>query len=123
MIHLCVFIERTHQIKHMNLNIGGASNQLLQLLKSLEKKKQLKISIVTKYTEYKPITNKVKIYQLLRFRLYRTSSFYFIIRSFINLIKIHKKEKIDIINIEGHPTDMISPFLVRLLFKIPILMK
>jgi len=122
-IHLCVFIERTHKIRKLNLNVGGASNQLLELLKSYEKKKDLKISLITKYSEYKPITDRVKIYQYLKFKLYRISSLYFVIKSFFKIAKIHKKEFIDIINIEGHPTIMVSPFLIHLIFKIPIFMK
>lgn len=122
-IHICVFIERTHQIKTLNLDVGGASNQVLELLKSYEKMRDLKISLITKYSEYKPSTDRVKIYQFLKFKLYRTSSLFFIIKSFFTLMKIHKKEFIDIININGHPTIMISPFLIHLIFKIPILMK
>ncbi len=99
------------------------ANQILLLLHSYEKIKNIKISIITKYSEYKTVSSNVKIYEIHKFNNYFFDTFYFIIKSFFKIIKIHKKEPINIINIQGHPTIIISPFICRLFFKIPILMK
>ena len=46
-----------------------------------------------------------------------------LIGSFLQLIKIHKKNPINVLNIHQYYNIIISPFLFHLIFKIPILMK
>ena len=48
--------------------VGGVGNQILQLLSSYEKMSNIKISVVTKYSEYNPISDKLKIYKTLKFK-------------------------------------------------------
>lgn len=122
-IHFCFFVEKTHQKKHLYLRVGGVANQLLQLLPSYEKIDDLNISIVTKYTEYKPISKRVKIHEIQKFNVSAIDTIYFMVKSFFRLIKIHKKETINIIDVNGYSIIILSPLLIRLLFKIPILMK
>jgi len=120
-------LEYTHSNKLLNLISGGIQNQFLLLLSSFERMKNLKISIITKYTEYKPSSNKISIKQLHRFKYYKLDTIYFILKSFFSLIRIHKKERIDVIYLSGHDNHVdnhvISPFLFRLIFKTPIIMK
>lgn len=92
-------------------------------MSAYEKIKDLKISIITKYSEYKPISNKVKIYQIHKLKPYKPDTLYFILKSILAIIKIHKNDPIDLINIHTHDSTIISPFLIKLVFKIPILMK
>ena len=121
--HICLFISNTHPIKKRNLNVGGIANQILQLLPSYEKIKDLHISIVTQYSEYKPISNRVKIYEVHNFENFILDTIYYIIKSFFQILKIHKKTPINVLNTHQLSIVLISPILVRMLFKIPILMK
>lgn len=122
-IHLCLFLEKVHPNPKFNLNVGGISNQILQLLPSYEKIRNLKISIVTKYSEYNPISNRLKTYDIHKFNKYKLDTIYFLIKSFFKIMKIHKKEPINVLNIHTYSNIIISPLIVRLIYKIPILMK
>jgi len=122
-MHICFFIENIHPNPRYNLKVGGISNQILQLLPSYEKINDLEITIVTKYSEYNPKTNRVNVHIISKFRNYFLNSIYFIIKSFFKIIKIHKKKPIDIINIHTFSNILIIPFMLRIFFKIPILMK
>lgn len=116
-------MENTHPNKKLNLIVGGIANQILQLLPSYEKINDLKISIITKYSEYEPLSNRLKIYEFNRFNNYTLDTIYFLIKSFLTIIKIHKKEPIDIINIHTYSNIIFTPLVIRLIFKIPILIK
>jgi len=60
-IHICIFLQNTHPNPELNLKVGGVSNQILQLISSYEKIEDVKISVVTKYSEYVPKTNKIEM--------------------------------------------------------------
>lgn len=122
-MHICLFISQTHPKKNLNENIGGIASQILQLLQSFEKIKDLNISIITQYTEYKPISNRVHIYEIHKFENFIIDTFYYLLKSFYQILKIHKKKPIDVLNIHQNSVFIIIPILIRLLFKIPILMK
>ncbi|MFX1391985.1 MAG: glycosyltransferase family 4 protein [Promethearchaeota archaeon] len=122
-MHLFVLIESTHQNKKLKLNVGGAANQLIEILRSYEKIKEIKISLATKYSEYIPKTNKVKIYQIHKFKFTPLDTLYFMVKIIKKIKKIHKKEHIDVIDINGNPFYVLSAYISRFLFKIPILMK
>ncbi len=102
---------------------GGIQNQLLLLLPSFERIEPLKITLITKYTEYEPFTKRTTIFQLHKLKSYRLDTISFILKSFFRLIKVHKKERINIIYLSGHDNHIISPFIFRVIFKVPILMK
>ncbi|MFX1443898.1 MAG: glycosyltransferase family 4 protein [Promethearchaeota archaeon] len=122
-MHICIVIGNTHPNRKLNLNVGGVANQLLLLLHSYEKIKDIKISLITKYSEYIPISNKVKIYRIHKFNNFYIDTLYFLIKTPFKIIKIHKKEPISIINLHQYTVFMLFPILIRLIFKIPILMK
>lgn len=105
------------------MKVGGISNQILQLLPSYEKIRNLKLSIVTKYSEYKPVSNRLKTYEIHKFTKYIPDTLYFLIKSFFKIIKLHKKEPIDVLNVHTYSNIIISPLIIRFIFKIPILMK
>ncbi|MFX0132192.1 MAG: glycosyltransferase family 4 protein [Candidatus Hodarchaeota archaeon] len=107
----------------MNLNVGGIQSQILQLLRFYEKKKGINLSLITKYSEFKPLTNMVKIYEIHKFKNFYLDTIYFIFKSFLKIIKIHRKNPISIINIHFYGVIHITSLLIRLLFNIPILMK
>lgn len=118
-----MLIESTHQNKKLKLNVGGAANQLIQILQSYEKINDIKISLATKYSEYIPNTNRVKIYQIHKFKFTPLDTLYFMVKTIKLIKKVHKKEHIDIIDINGNPFYVLSAYISRFLFKIPILMK
>ena len=122
-IHICLFISHTHPNKNLNLNVGGIGNQILQLLPSYEKIKDLHISIITQYSEYEPLSNRVKIYKVHKFESFILDTIYYIIKSFFQVLKIHKEKPINVLNTHQLSIILISPILIRMLFKIPILMK
>lgn len=107
----------------MNLPSGGMQTQLLELLPIYEKLENIKVSLITKYTEYEPITNQAKTYTIRKFKNSRMNTLYFFYKSFLQLVKIHKKEPIHVININSYYYNIISPLLMRLIFKIPLFIK
>ncbi len=103
--------------------MGGIANSMMELLPSYEKIKNLKISIITKYSEYTPKTDKIKIYQIFRFVKSKINTIYFFIKSFFKIIQIHKRDKIHVINIPSYYYDSFPMLLVRLIFKVPLFIK
>lgn len=122
-IHICIFLLGTHTNIKLNLNVGGPAYQVLQLLPSYEKIKDIKISIITRYSEYKPISSRLKIYEIHKFNNFILDTIYFHIKSFFKIVKIHKKDPIDVLNVHQFYHIIISPIIARLIYKIPILMK
>ena len=103
--------------------MGGVANSLLQLFPIYEKIDNLKISLITKYSEYKPVSVRMKIYTFQRFVKSKINTFYFFIKSFFKIYKINKKSPLHIINVHSFYFDIITPLLLRLLYKIPLLIK
>lgn len=95
----------------------------MQLLSSYEKNKDVKISLITRYSEYKPTSENVKIYEIHLFKIPLLDTIYFYFKSIFTMIKIHKKEHIDVLNIHTFSYNLISLLIVRLIYKIPILLK
>ncbi|MEE9378018.1 MAG: glycosyltransferase, partial [Candidatus Lokiarchaeia archaeon] len=122
-MHICLFIENTHPNKSLNLNVGGISNQILNLLPSYEKYQHLTISLFTKYSEYEPINKNTRIFRISKFKNHKIDTIFFILTSLFKLIKIHKKKPFNLINIHTFSTILIPPFIFKLLFKVPILLK
>lgn len=107
----------------MNLPTGGMHTQILELLPIYEKTKNLRISLVVKYTEYRPLSNKVDICTIYKFKNSKLNTVYFFLKSFYEIIKINKRNPISIININSYYFNILSPLLIRLLFKIPLFIK
>ncbi len=122
-IHLGIIVYNTHENRKFNLPTGGMHTQILELLPIYEKITNFKISIFTKYTEYKPITNQLKIYIIHKFKSSKLNTVYFFIKSFIKIVQIHKKEPFHIININSYYYNILSLLLIRLFFKIPLFLK
>ncbi|MFW9987563.1 MAG: glycosyltransferase [Candidatus Odinarchaeota archaeon] len=123
LIHIIIYTHCTHENKRFNLPIGGISSAILELLPNYERYNGLKITLISKYSEYKPISNNLKIYNLSKFVPSKINTFYFFLKSFFKIIKINKKHQITAINIHSFYFDSIIPLLLHLFFKIPLLMK
>ncbi len=79
---------------------------------------------MSKYSEYRPKSRKrVKIYNINKFVNSKINTVYFYIKSFFMLGKINRKDRIYAINIHSVYHDMITPLLLHLFFKIPLLIK
>ncbi len=116
-------IDRTHPDTKLGLTVGGIANQILLLLNSYEKISSIKISLITRFSEYKPSSKRIKIYRFHKFNNFYIDEIYFNIKSFIKILKIHKKEPITVLNIHHFTVFKITPIIIRLLYKIPILLK
>jgi len=123
LIHICIVIDRTHPSDMLNLNVGGIANQVLLLLASYEKINDIKISLITRFSKYKPNSDRIKIYQIHRFKNFYLDEIYFNLKSFNTIFKIHKNEPIDVLNIHHFTIFHILPLIIRFLYKIPILVK
>ena len=122
-MHICLILGNTHPNKKLRLNVGGIANQILLLLPSYENIEDIKISLVTKYTEYKPRSNRIKIHEIHKFHNFLLDTLYFFLNSTLTILTIHKKDPINIINFHNSTYFYSFIILIRLLFKIPILMK
>ncbi|MFX1573979.1 MAG: glycosyltransferase [Promethearchaeota archaeon] len=123
LINLCIIVSNTHENKALNLSVGGVANQILQLLPSYEKIDNLNIFLVTKYSEYIPQTNKVKKVSIQKFKERKLDEVYFFLKSIFKVVHLHKINHIHAINIHSYYYNMISPLIVRLIFKIPLFIK
>ena len=122
-IHICIFGYNTHENKQINLPFSGPESAILEILPAYERIKNLELSIVLKYSEYVPTSNRVNIYLIHKFKSSKLNTIYFFIRSFFKIVKIHKKKPIDVINIHSFHYNLIPPLFIQILFKIPILIK
>jgi len=103
--------------------MGGYQSQFLELFRAFEKRKDIYLSLVTKYSEYKSTSKNMKIYETYKFKNSKLNSLFFFIKGFSIILHIHKKHTINIIYIPYYYYNMITPLLLRILFKIPILIK
>lgn len=122
-IHICIVLINTHSSKSINLTVGGIANQVLQLLPAYEKIPNLKISLFSKYSEYRPFSNKVKIYNIHKYSIKFIDTLYFYLRFFLTLKKLHKKDPIHIINEQNYGYYMIVSWLIRSILHIPLFVK
>lgn len=119
-MHYCLYVPNTHRTR--NLEVGGVANKVLQLLHEYEKKQNLNISLMTQYSEYKPSSNKLKIYQYNKFRIKQLNTAYFNLKTFLKIISLNKTRKIDVIFFFRYSNfEALIPFLLNFFLKIPIL--
>ena len=116
-------MSNTHENKELNLPVGGVANQILQLLPSYEKIDNLNILLITKYSEYIPLTDKVKIITIQKFKNRKIDEIYFFLKSIFKIAHLHKRKHIHVINIHSYYYNMINPFILRLIFSIPLFIK
>jgi len=105
------------------LPVGGIANSILELLPVLESIKNLKITLITKYSEYKPTSNLTIINTFSKFVISKINTIYFFLRFFFRIIKINKKNRIHAIYIPTYYYDSISPILNCFFFNIPAFIK
>ena len=118
---LIFIISNTHSNKSFNFDVGGVESQVVELLLEFEKKQNVKITLLTKYSEYKSISNKLNIYQFNTFRIRILNTIYFNLRSFLKIISLNKKNKIDVIFLfRFSEYEVLIPSILNLLFKIPL---
>ena len=122
-MHICIILGNTHPNKKLGLNVGGIANQILLLLPSYERNEDIQLSLITKYTRYTPFSERLKIYKIHKFDNFLFDTIYFFLKYPLKLLEIHKKNPIDVINIHHYTYFYSFVMLIRLIFKIPILMK
>ncbi len=107
----------------MNLPIGGIANAIKELLPILESIKSLKISLLTKYSEYKPTSQKTELHSFYKFRISKINTIYFFLKTFFKTIKINKRNTIHAIYVPTYYIDSLPLFLINVIFKIPLIIK
>ena len=118
-----IYIENTHPNENLKIPFGGMQAQLLELLPAYKMIKNLRISLITRYSECHTTSKDFRVYQIRKFRGSILGKLYFYLGSFYKMVKIHKNERIDLINVHTFSYDIITPLILRLIYKIPILMK
>lgn len=103
--------------------MGGIANSVLELMPVLERIKNLEITLITKYSEYKPNSSLTKIITFLKFSLSKINTVYFFLKSFFKIVRINKKNRIHALYIPTYYYDSISPIFASILFKIPAYIK
>jgi len=122
-MHFSIIIPNTHINDNINLPVGGIANQLRELLECYKKYNNIRISIITKYSNFDIIPHNMDIYSIHKFKNIYIDSLYFLVKSFLILIAINKRYPISIMNIHHYSNLHLAPLITRILFKIPILMK
>ncbi|MFX1444621.1 MAG: glycosyltransferase, partial [Promethearchaeota archaeon] len=113
----------------MNQKVGGIANQVLQLLPAYEKINGLKVSVFSKYSKYKPNTNRIKIYNIQKFSniqkfaLRTVNTLYFYLKFFIKVKKLAKEDPIHLIHQQNYGFYLMGPLVVAKILHIPILIK
>ncbi|WP_371803551.1 glycosyltransferase [Candidatus Lokiarchaeum ossiferum] len=115
--HIVIIIPNTHEAKQYGLKVGGAEKQILNLLPHFEQQNGVKITLITKYTEYIPHTNDLEIYNISK------NSILFILSSFFLLVKIHKKSRIHILNPHILGITVVPAIMFHFFWSVPILTK
>lgn len=101
--------------------VSGPESEILELLPAYEKINEVYISLITKYSEYQPTSNKLNIYTIHKFKNSKLNTIYFFVKSIFKIVKIHKRKPIHVINLHSFHYNLIVPLLVHFFFKIPIL--
>lgn len=111
-MHLCVVIANTCPLKACNLEIGGAEKQVFRLLPEYEDQLD-RLSVITKYTTYIPRKNSTTIRKsfdqrpgilksiinhIFTHKLRVISPITYFLYVSLNLLKIHRKNRIDFLN-------------------------
>ncbi len=118
-----IYIENTHPNENLKMHFGGMQAQLLELLPAYKMIENLRISLITRYSECPTTSKDFRVYQIRKFRGSILGKLYFYLGSFYKMVKIHKHERIDLINVHTFSYNIITPLVLRLIYKIPILMK
>ena len=128
-IHICIILFATHSNERLNQKVGGIANQVLQLLPAYEKIEDLKVSVFSKYSKYKPNTQRIKIYNIQKFSniqkfAVRTiNTLYFYIKFFMKVKKLAKEDPINLIHQQNYGYYLMGPLIVAKILHIPILIK
>ncbi|MBD3189759.1 MAG: glycosyltransferase [Candidatus Heimdallarchaeota archaeon] len=104
--------------------MGGAENQLLKIIEQLRDKK-VQITILSKQTHNDPIKEQIFKDKVIK-RLSVTnmpiiSMIIFMVTLFFELVKLNKKQKIDLIHLPLPDAYIISVYLFSKIYKIPVI--
>lgn len=104
---------------------GGAENQLLLLGKNLVKRKTLQVYVLSKRFNLKEESHlKIENWNLIR--IYAPNKFflfYYLISSFLSILKLHQRERINLIHINEPSISLPLAVILKKLFNIPVFQK
>ena len=120
---ICYVIWKFKSPKNF-VNMGGSETQLLKWIKQLEKQDK-KITIITRKTEndekFESSSENIEIYRINTTKVKYLSMLLFTIGLFFMFIKLIRKEKFDIIHVPLPDVYLSVIYLIRLIFKIPVI--
>jgi len=123
-MHICYVIWKFSSPNNF-LRMGGAEKQLLKIIDNLRNNKSIKITVIARKMPENPkeetIAENIKIKRLLTTNIPLLSMILFSISLFFGLVKLNKKEKIDLIHLPLPDLYLISVRLTRAILKIPFI--
>jgi len=104
---------------------GGAENQILLLVKNLVERDTIQVHVLSKRFNFRE-SSYAKIKNLNLIRIYAPNKiflvFYFLF-GLLNILKIHRKERIDVIHINEPSISLPLVYFIKRLFHIPVFQK
>ena len=126
MTHICYVIWKFRTPKNF-IGMGGAENQLLKMINVLKKKKEIKMTVLTKQSSNDPLNEKIsednEIFRLNVLNIPILSMLLFMIIIFPKLIRINKRKKIDIIHIPLPDIFMFTIYIISRILGIPVIIR
>ncbi|MHA1212732.1 MAG: glycosyltransferase family 4 protein [Candidatus Heimdallarchaeota archaeon] len=123
-MHICYVIWKFKSPKNFQ-QMGGAENQLLKVIDKLKDRADIKVTIVAKQMSGDPIEEvvspRIKIKRIKSANIPLISIVIFSVLLFFKLIRLNKKEKIDIIHLPLPDLYLRSLYLLRRILKVPII--
>lgn len=136
-LHLVFLISHTCENPKKTMRIGGAERQLTGLLPHYERKVE-KVSLVTRYTTFKPSSPTTSIHQaistkqgtvcriwnhILERNIFIAGQLAHVAFIFFSMLALHKKKRIDILNIHSITPVYIPIMFLSKIFSIPCFFK
>ena len=123
-MHICYILWKFRSPKNFQ-QMGGAENQLLKIIKRLQRRKDIKITIISRKLPDDPIkeivSSNIKIQRINSSNIPVISLVMFSIVLFFKLIKINSKERINIIHLPLPDLYLSTLYLLRRILKIPVI--
>jgi len=124
LVHICYILWKFKSPNNFT-GMGGAENQLLKMVKQIESKDNLQITIIAKQTpndpSYEEISKNRNIYRLKVSKIPIVSMLIFMIALFFKVMKINKHKKIDLIHLPLPDAFILIVYFLRLVLKIPVI--
>jgi len=121
--NICYIIWKFKSPKNF-VNMGGAENQLLKIIKRFKDTKK-EITIITRKTDgdskFEIYSSNIKIYRIFTTNIRYLSMLIFMISLFFLIIDLNKKRKFDIVHLPLPDFYILTVYVLRFILNIPVL--